>query len=168
MAVHPAGTLIVPVWLINSASATSSVEWALNATITIKDLWKTISFALLRTYLSHIFLYSTIIKRSSIQVLSWVKIQRLSRTVRFFALSLSENYSLYSSMLSSKNTRRYSRKCTKNKCDCFNDIIWLITTKMRLKMKNKSQIYDLNRSRPRHGHRFTKCKMCLSTMMVYM
>ena len=36
---------------------------------------------------------------------------------------------------------------------------------MRLNMKNKSQIYDLNRRRPRHGHKYTKYKMCLSIMM---
>ena len=33
-------------------------------------------------------------------------------------------------------------------------------------MKNTSQIYDINRPRPRHGHRYTKYKMHLSMMMV--
>ena len=33
-------------------------------------------------------------------------------------------------------------------------------------MKNKSQRYDLNRPRPRRGHKYTKYKMCLSEMMV--
>ena len=33
-----------------------------------------------------------------------------------------------------------------------------MTTKMRLKMKNRSQRYDINRTRPRHGHRYTKYK----------
>ena len=37
---------------------------------------------------------------------------------------------------------------------------------MRLKMKNRSQRYDINRSRPRHGHKYTKSKMCLGVMMV--
>ena len=31
--------------------------------------------------------------------------------------------------------------------------------KMRLKMKRKPQRYDLNRSRPRHGHKYSKHKM---------
>ena len=29
-------------------------------------------------------------------------------------------------------------------------------------MKNKSQKCNINRPRPRHGHRYTKYKMCLS------
>ena len=49
-----------------------------------------------------------------------------------------------SSMLSSKDNRR-------NKCFCFNDVIWSMAMKMRLKMKNRSQGYDINRPRPRMG-----------------
>ena len=30
---------------------------------------------------------------------------------------------------------------------------------MRLKMKNRSHRYDINRSRSRHGHKYIKCKM---------
>ena len=33
-------------------------------------------------------------------------------------------------------------------------------------MKNRSQRYDINRPSPRHGHKYTKYKMCLSLMMV--
>ena len=36
---------------------------------------------------------------------------------------------------------------------------------MRLKMKNRSHRYDINRPRPRHGHKYTKYKRCLSIMM---
>ena len=38
--------------------------------------------------------------------------------------------------------------------------------KMKLKKKNISYRYDINRSRPRHGHKYAKYKMCLSIMMV--
>ena len=38
-------------------------------------------------------------------------------------LLLFENFSLSSSTLSSKNNRRYSKKCTKNKCFCLNEVI---------------------------------------------
>ena len=38
--------------------------------------------------------------------------------------------------------------------------------KMRLKMKNRSHRYDINRPRLRHGHKYTKYKMCLRIMMV--
>ena len=41
-----------------------------------------------------------------------------------------------------------------------------MTRKMRLIMKNRSHRCDINRSRPRHGHKYTKYKMCLSIMMV--
>ena len=36
---------------------------------------------------------------------------------------------------------------------------------MRLKMKNRSNGYDITRPRPRHGHKYTIYKMCLSLMM---
>ena len=38
--------------------------------------------------------------------------------------------------------------------------------KMRLKIKSRSQRYDINRPGTRHGHKYTKYKMCLSIMMV--
>ena len=41
-----------------------------------------------------------------------------------------------------------------------------MTMKMRLKMKNKSHRYDINRPRLRYGHKYTKYKICLSVMMV--
>ena len=41
-----------------------------------------------------------------------------------------------------------------------------MTIKMRLKVKNKSYRYDMNRARPRHGHKYTEYKTCLSILMV--
>ena len=38
--------------------------------------------------------------------------------------------------------------------------------KMRLKMKNRSHRYDINRTSPRHGNRYTIYRMCPSVMMV--
>ena len=37
---------------------------------------------------------------------------------------------------------------------------------MRLRIKNKSHRYDINRLRPKHGHKSAKYKMCLIIMMV--
>ena len=37
---------------------------------------------------------------------------------------------------------------------------------MRLKMKNRSHRYDINRVRPRHGHKYTKYKTYISIMIV--
>ena len=36
---------------------------------------------------------------------------------------------------------------------------------MRQKIKNRSQRHDINRPRPRHEHKYTKYKMCLSAIM---
>ena len=69
-------------------------------------------------------------------------------------LLLFENYSLSSPTLSSKNNRRY---CTKNKRVCLNEVIRLMIMKMRLKMKTRSHIYDINRARLKHGHKYTRC-----------
>ena len=41
-----------------------------------------------------------------------------------------------------------------------------MTMKMRLEMRNRSHRYIINVSRPRHGHKYTKYKMCPSVMMV--
>ena len=37
--------------------------------------------------------------------------------------------------------------------------------KMRLKMENRSQRYDINRARTRHGYKYTKYKICLGIMV---
>ena len=37
---------------------------------------------------------------------------------------------------------------------------------MRLKMKSRLQIYDMNRPRLRCGHKHTKSKLCLGIIMV--
>ena len=41
-----------------------------------------------------------------------------------------------------------------------------MTIKIRLKMKNRLQRDDINNPRPRHGHKYTKFKLCLNIMMV--
>ena len=41
----------------------------------------------------------------------------------------------------------------------------IMTTKMRLKMKNRSHRCDITRPRPRHGHKYTIYKMWPSLMM---
>ena len=37
---------------------------------------------------------------------------------------------------------------------------------MRLKIKNGSYSYNINRTNPRDGHKYAKYKMCLSMAMV--
>ena len=70
--------------------------------------------------------------------------------------------------LSSKNNRKYSKKCTKNKYVCLKEVkpIWLMSMKMRLKTKNRSRRYDINRPKPRHGHKYTKYKKCLRILNI--
>ena len=72
-------------------------------------------------------------------------------------LLLFENYLLSLSKLLSKDNRRYSKKYTKNKCVFLMSL--LMTTKIRLKMKNRSHIYSISRPRTRHGHKYTKYKI---------
>ena len=81
-------------------------------------------------------------------------------------LVLFENYSLSWSTLSTKNNRKYSKNVQKQVL-LLNEVIWLMSKKIKLKMKNRSHRYDINRPRPRHGHKYTKYKLCLSIMMVY-
>ena len=50
--------------------------------------------------------------------------------------------------------------------DIFKKIKWFIIIKVTLKMINISHAYNINRVRPRHGHKFTKYKMCISIVMV--
>ena len=33
-------------------------------------------------------------------------------------------------------------------------------------MKNRAQRYDIKKPRPRHGHKYTQYKICVSIMMV--
>ena len=41
-----------------------------------------------------------------------------------------------------------------------------MTMKMRLKMKNKSHRYDINRPTSKHGCKYTKYEMCLIIVRV--
>ena len=80
---------------------------------------------------------------------------------------LLENYlffSFFCFLLISKNNRVYSKKFAKNKCVYFNEIIWLIMIKV--KKKNRSHRYVINRSTSRHGLTYTKYKKCLGMMML--
>ena len=106
---------------------------------------------------------STFISNASLKL---AKDQSKAQQIPEAELLLFENYSLSSSTLSPTNNRRYSKKCIKNKHACLNEIIRWMTMKMRLKMKNISHTYDINRPRLRHGHIYTKYKMCLNIMMV--
>ena len=82
-------------------------------------------------------------------------------------LLLFGNYSLSSSTLSFKSNRSYFKNRTEAKCICFNEVIQLMTMKIKLKMKkNRSQRYQINRLRRRLGNKYMKCNVCLSIMMV--
>ena len=41
-----------------------------------------------------------------------------------------------------------------------------MSVKMRLEMKNRSSRYDISRPRHRHGHKYTKYKMCLIAICI--
>ena len=69
-----------------------------------------------------------------------------------------ENYLLSSSTSSSIDILK--------KCVSFNEVVWLATMKMRLKIKNESHRYGINNPRLRHGYKCIKYEMCLIIMMV--
>ena len=71
-------------------------------------------------------------------------------------LLLFENYSLLSSMLSSKNSSRYSKNYIKTSASVLMRL--LMTLKRRLKMKNRSHIYNINGPRLIHGLKYNKFK----------
>ena len=73
-------------------------------------------------------------------------------------LLLFENYSLSLSKISSKNSRRYSIKNIP-KINASVLMRLLMTMKMSLKMKNRLHIYNIDVTRPRHGHKYTKYKI---------
>ena len=54
----------------------------------------------------------------------------------------------------------------KQKVCLFREIIRLFITKTKIRVKNGSHKYDINRPRSRHGHKCTKYKSCLSMIMV--
>ena len=96
----------------------------------------------------------------------WQKIkQKLSNTLRLNFYRLKIIHSLHP-LFSSKTNLRYSKKCAKSKCIRFNQAIWLIAMKMRLKMKYGSHRHDINRTWLRHELKYTWHKMCLSMIMV--
>ena len=81
-------------------------------------------------------------------------------------LVLFENYSSSSFTLSSKNNRIYSKNKQKSKCVCIHEIIRFIIMKIKMKMKNRSYRYDINRPGFRHGRKYSKYKKCPSMMML--
>ena len=54
----------------------------------------------------------------------------------------------------------------KNKCVCIHEIIRLIRTRMKMRIKPTPHSYNINRARPSHGHKYSKYKKCLSMMML--
>ena len=74
-------------------------------------------------------------------------------------LLLFENYSLSLSRHHPKLIEGILKKCTKKKYVYLNEVISSMTMKRRLKMKNRSHRYGINRPAVKHGHRYTKYKM---------
>ena len=121
-------------------------------------------------FIFYLFIYLFIY---SVQKLCWIgcvnyplilakKLEKVARPWRW-ALVIWNLFAFFIQVIIQEN-RRHSEKCTKHKCVCFNDVIWLMTIKVMLKIKNKSQRYDINWPGP--GHKCIEYKMCLNIMMV--
>ena len=54
----------------------------------------------------------------------------------------------------------------KNNCVCIHEIMRVIIIKMKLKMKNRSHRFDINRTRSRYGHKYSKYKTRPGLMML--
>ena len=85
-------------------------------------------------------------------MLKFAKNQAKAKLHHQVDLVLFGNYSLYSSMLSSKNNKRYSEKFAKKHACASGSIRW--------------HRYDINRPRPRDRHKYTEYIMYLSMMMI--
>ena len=61
----------------------------------------------------------------------------------------------------------YKKQVKMFKClNCLNEVICLMTMKIRLKMKNRSHRYVINRRGSRPGVKYTKYEMCFSIIMI--
>ena len=95
--------------------------------------------------------------------LKLTKIQANAKQHPEAEILLFENYSHSWSTLSSK-IRHILKNKQKNKCVCIHEIVRLIILKM--KMKNRSHRYNINRCRSIHWHKYSVCKKCLTMMML--
>ena len=62
--------------------------------------------------------------------------------------------------------RHILEKKRKNKCVCIREIMQLIIMQIKMKMKNISHRYNINRPRSRNEHKYSKYKTCLTMMML--
>ena len=62
--------------------------------------------------------------------------------------------------------RHSVRNKRKNSCVCIHQVMWLIIMKMKMEVNISSHVYDINRPRSWHGHKYSKWKKCLSIMML--
>ena len=65
-----------------------------------------------------------------------------------------------------KITQHTLKNKQKNMYVCIHEIIQVILTKMKKKMENRSNRYDMDANIDLHGYKFSNCKKCLSMMML--
>ena len=106
-------------------------------------------------YYALFFISNNLISNKRAEIVKKIK-QKLSNTLRLNVIW--ELFTFFTHVII-QNYMRYSKKCIKNKCASFNEIMWLIIMKMRLKIKIGFHRYNINRPRPKHGHKYPKYKM---------
>ena len=137
-------------------------SWTLWNRLVLSPVWTYIEFCV-QIY-THFFISITFLSNAR---LKWVKNQVRTKQHPEAELLRLENYSLFSSTLSSKNNWVIFKNMQKTSVSVLMKIMaWLILMKMRLKMKEVSHRCDRNKPRPRHGHRYTKYKVRFSLMMI--
>ena len=120
-----------------------------------------VSWNLLELNIQVAFISNTLISNTRLNL---AKNQAKTKQHPEVELLLFENYLLFSSMLSSKTSIRYSKNVQINKCVYLNETIsWLIILKRSGEIKNRWHRYDINQT---SLNEYAKSKMCLSIMMV--
>ena len=94
---------------------------------------------------------------------SWQNIKKmLSNTLNLCCLIIRIVHSRYHP----KIIGHILKHIPKNRSLCIHEIIQLTIMKMKMKKKNRSHRYDINRPRSWHGYKYIKYEKCLCMMML--
>ena len=93
-----------------------------------------------------------------------LKLAKNQANAKQHPVALSKIIHILHSRYHSKIIRHILKNKQKNTCLCIHEIMLLIITKMKTKMRNSSHRQDINSSRSRHWQKYRKHEKCLSTI----
>ena len=97
---------------------------------------------------------------------NWQKIKQMLRNTLRLNFSYLKIIHILHQRYHAKVTGHILKNKQNDKYVCIHEIIRLIIKKMKMKMKNGSYRYDINRPRSRHGRKYTKYKKCFTMMIL--